>query len=75
MHQINTTAWIQGQYMVAAISACISKDFTYPRQPLNIFKYQDEPAISEKRTSKHSAVEDSIRAQSAKIDAILKSRK
>lgn len=74
MRQINTAAWIQGQYVAAAINACFADNAQYPQKPLDIFGKQETDEQKE-LPDKHSAVEDSIRAQSAKIDAVLNQRK
>lgn len=68
--QTNTAAWIQGQYIAAAIGACLSKENSYPSKPLKVFKNDDGDEPEESCSDTESS-DDAIRAQSKRIDRIL----
>lgn len=68
-YQTNTAAWLQGQYIAAAIGACLSKDNHYPTQPLDVFK--DGSESGEESSAKVESSDDAIRAQSKRVDRIL----
>jgi len=68
--ETNTAAWLQGRYMMAAISHCFSKDKQYPAKPFEVFKSYDESEGEEPQKEVNSS-DDDIRAQTQKLDRIL----
>lgn len=65
-------AWIQGIYIIAAISACLPGDRKYPQKPIKMFTDNKNPQNDlPEHSESGSSVEDNIRAQSAKIDVLL----
>ena len=68
--ETNTVAWIQGRYILAAISHCFSKDEKYPSKPLEIFKSFDE-SEEENCQEEVNSSDDDIRKQTQRLDRIL----
>lgn len=68
--ETNTAAWIQGRYIMAAISHCFSKDEEYPTSPIEIFKSCDE-SVGEESQAKTNSSDDDIRKQTERLDRIL----
>ena len=65
--QTNTSAWIQGQYLMLAIDAMFSKGNRYPEKPIEIFR--DDSAEINRQLPQMSRTEIYIQTQTEKIRA------
>lgn len=67
----NMSSWLQGRYVAEAINACFAKNGRYPIKPLHLLT--DDGMDSDGNEDKPAAdsVQESIRAQSIQIDALL----
>ena len=63
----NMSAWVQGRYVAEAINACFAKNGHYPIKPLHDGMDSDGNGD----TLSVDSVQESIRAQSIQIDALL----
>lgn len=72
--KVTTLAWLQGQYVMAAIGASLS-DGKYPEKPLEIFKSSNKAlSAEEERKQKLIENENAIRERSKKIDELLSNK-
>lgn len=60
--QVNVSAWLQGQYVLAAIGSCLPDGCHYPEKPLEVFK----DTTKELPTSNNDE-EDNIKKEFQKI--------
>jgi len=73
--QVNVSAWLQGQYVLAAIGSCLPDGCHYPEKPLEIFKSSNKSlSAEEERKQKLIENENAIRERSKKIDELLSNK-
>lgn len=71
--QANVSAWLQGQYIRAAIDSMFPKGQKYPEKPFEIFTHSENKALPPEELQIQEALENerSIRERSEQIDKML----